>query len=202
LETLKQLGIVSLTTHHVLEAPEEWVDLYGDYLYRFALARTSDPGRSEDLVQETFLAALKSRRNFKHKSSPKTWLTAILKHKIIDYLRKTSREQTWDSEEALDRKIDQMFDDAGHWSIRPRRWDTHPSDHFEQKEFLKIIYDCLAGLPKRIAQIFMMREMEGSSTEEICQVMGISSTNCWTMLYRARNGLRRCLQLNWFDANK
>lgn len=191
-----------MTTNHILETPEEWVDLYGDYLYRFALARTSDPEHAEDLVQETFLAALKSRHNFKHQSSPKTWLTAILKHKIIDYLRKSSREQTWDSEEALDRKIDEMFDDDGHWSIRPRRWDTHPGEHFEQKEFLKMLYDCLAGLPKRIAQIFMMREMEGSSTEEICQVMGISSTNCWTMLYRARNGLRRCLQLNWFDANK
>jgi len=191
-----------LTPHHVLEAPEEWVDLYGDYLYRFALARTSDPGRSEDLVQETFLAALKSRRNFKHQSSPRTWLTAILKHKIIDHLRKFKREQTWDSEEALDRKTDEMFDGAGHWSIRPRRWDAHPGDHFEQKEFLKILYTCLAGLPKRIAEIFIMREMEGSSTEEICQVMEVTSTNCWTMLYRARNGLRRCLQLNWFDAMK
>ena len=185
---------------HLLEAPDKWVDLYGNYLYRFALARISDPERAEDLVQETFLAALKSRRNFKQRSSPKTWLTAILKHKLIDHLRKSGREQNWDSEEALDRNIDEMFDDTGHWSMRPRRWNTHPDAHFEQKEFLKILYACLAALPKRIARIFMMREMEGSSTEEICQVMGITSTNCWTMLYRARNGLRRCLQHNWFDA--
>jgi RNA polymerase sigma-70 factor (ECF subfamily) len=184
---------------HGLEDPEEWIDLYGDYLYRFALARISDPERAEDLVQETFLAALKSRPHFKQRSSPKTWLTAILKHKIIDHLRKSYREQTWESEEALDRSIDEMFDEAGPWSMRPRRWNTNPDAHFEQKEFLKVLYACLAGLPKRIARIFTMREIEGLGTEEICQVMGITSTNCWTMLYRARNGLRRCLQHNWFD---
>jgi RNA polymerase sigma-70 factor (TIGR02943 family) len=191
-----------LTTHHVLEAPEEWVDRYGDYLYRFALARTSDPDRAEDLVQETFLAALKSRGNFKQQSSPKTWLTAILKHKIIDYLRKANREQTWDSQEALDRRIDDMFNVDGRWSVQPRRWRTNPGDHIEQKEFMDMLYLCLAELPKRIARIFMMREMEGASTDEICQVMEITSTNCWTMLYRARNGLQRCLQLNWFDSVK
>jgi len=185
-----------------LEAPEEWVDRYGDYLYRFALARITDPDRAGDLVQETFLAALKSRGNFKRQSSPKTWLTAILKHKIIDYLRKSMREQTWDSEDALDRSIDEMFDANGRWSMRPHRWHSHPGDHFEQKEFLNVLYACLAGLPRRIARIFMMREMEGASTEEICDVMGVTSTNCWTMLYRARNGLRRCLQRSWFDAMK
>ena len=191
-----------MTAHHLLEAPEEWVDRYGDYLYRFALARITDPDRAGDLVQETFLAALKSRGNFKRQSSPKTWLTAILKHKIIDYLRKTMREQTWNSEDALDRSIDEMFDVNGRWRIRPHRWHTDPGDHFEQKEFLNVLYACLAGLPRRIARIFMMREMEGASTEEICDVMGVTSTNCWTMLYRARNGLRRCLQRSWFDAIK
>ena len=189
-----------MTKHHVLESPEEWVDLYGDYLYRFALMRIKDPERAEDLVQEAFLAALKSRHNFKQQSSPKTWLTAILKHKIIDHLRKSNREQTWNDVEALDRNIDELFDDLGHWSMRPRRWHTDPGDQFKQKEFMQILYDCLAGLPQRIAKIFMMRELEGSTTDEICQVMEITSTNCWTMLYRARNGLRRCLQLNWFDA--
>ena len=110
-----------MTAHHLLEAPEEWVDRYGDYLYRFALARITDPDRAGDLVQETFLAALKSRGNFKRQSAPKTWLTAILKHKIIDYLRKSMREQTWDSEDALDRSIDEMFDANGRWSMRPHR---------------------------------------------------------------------------------
>ena len=183
-----------------LAPADEWVDRYGDDLYRFALARTRDAEKAEELVQETFLAALKSRHNFKQQSSARTWMTAILKHKILDHLRKSKRVQSWDNEEALDRQIDDMFDGAGHWSVRPKRWDTHPGEHFEQKEFLDILYECLAGLPKRIARVFMMREMDGASTQDICQVMGISSTNCWTMLYRARNGLRRCLQHNWFDA--
>ena len=191
-----------MTKHRLLEPPEEWVDRYGDYLYRFALARTRNAERAEELVQETFLAALRSRRNYKQQSSPRTWMTAILKHKIVDHLRKANREQSWSDENALDREIDEMFDRAGHWAMRPRRWKTHPGDHFEQKEFLRILYECLAGLPQRIAQVFMRREMEDASTEDICQEMGITSTNCWTMLYRARTRLRRCLQHNWFDATE
>lgn len=107
-----------MATPHDLEPPEEWVDRYGDTLFRFALARIGDPARAEDLVQETFLAALKPRRNFQQRSSPRTWLTAILKHKIIDHLRKAGREQAWGSEEALDRSIEELFDAAGHWSVR------------------------------------------------------------------------------------
>ncbi len=181
-----------------LEDPSIWVDRYGDYLYRFALARIHDPVVAEDLVQETFLAALKSRRNFEKRATVKTWLTAILRHKIVDFIRKRQRERVIDNEEALDRSLEAFFNDNGHWKIHPAKWAHNPGKHYEQKEFLDILYDCLTGLPRRIARIFMLREMEGLQTEEICQQMKISATNCWTMLYRARSALRRCLELNWF----
>ncbi len=181
-----------------LEDPSVWVDLYGDYLYRFALSRINDPALAEDLVQETFLAALKSRRHFKMRSAAKTWLTAILKHKIVDTFRKRQRERIIDNEEALDRNIESFFSDEGRWKIHPPQWENNPVQHYEQKEFLDILFDCLTTLPQRIAQIFMLREMEGMKTEEICQVMEITATNCWTMLYRARTALRSCLELNWF----
>ncbi len=181
-----------------LEDPSAWVDLYGDYLYRFALARINDPTLAEDLVQETFLAALKSRRNFEMRSAAKTWLTAILKHKIVDCIRKRQRERIIDNEEALDRSLEAFFNDDGNWKIHPSRWENNPVKHYEQKEFLDILFDCLTAMPQRIARIFMLREMDGLKTDEICKVMEISATNCWTMLYRARTALRRCLDLNWF----
>jgi RNA polymerase sigma-70 factor (ECF subfamily) len=71
-----------------IENPESWVDQYGDVLYHFTLSRIKDPSIAEDLVQETFLAALHSIKDFQHRSSIKTWLTSILKHKIIDHFRK------------------------------------------------------------------------------------------------------------------
>ncbi len=181
-----------------LEDPSAWVDLYGDYLYRFALSRVNDPTLAEDLVQETFLAALKSRRNFERRAAAKTWLTAILKHKIVDCIRKRQRERIIDNEEALDRNLEAFFNEDGNWKIHPSKWENNPVKHYEQKEFIDVLFECLTGMPRRIAQIFMLREMEGLKTEEICQVMEISTTNCWTMLYRARTALRSCLELNWF----
>jgi RNA polymerase sigma-70 factor (ECF subfamily) len=181
-----------------LEDPSAWVDLYGDYLYRFALARLKDPTLAEDLVQETFLAALKSRANFQMKSSARTWFTAILKHKIIDCIRKHQRERVVDNEAALDRSLASFFEDDGNWQIHPHKWENNPVQHYQQKEFLDVLFKCLADLPRRIARIFILREMEGLKTEEICQVMKITTSNCWTMLYRARTALRRCLESNWF----
>lgn len=181
-----------------LEDPSAWVDLYGDYLYRFALSRVNDPELAEDLVQETFLAALKSRSNFKMRSATKTWFAAILKHKIVDWIRKRQRERIVDNEETLDRHAEAFFNADGNWKFHPHQWENNPVAHYEQKEFIDVLFACLSGMPQRIARIFMLREMEGLKTEEICQVMAITTTNCWTMLYRARTALRRCLESNWF----
>jgi RNA polymerase sigma-70 factor (ECF subfamily) len=179
--------------------PESWVDHYGDYLYRFALSRVKDPGVAEDLVQETFLAALRGLHNFKHRSSGHTWLIAILKHKIVDYLRKKHREQVMEDIETVSETTDGYFKYSGSWKIRPGKWDVNPSKIFEQQEFIDVLLKCLAKLPERLARAFMMREMEGLSTEEICKSLQISATNSWVMIYRARTYLRRCLEVTWFD---
>jgi RNA polymerase sigma-70 factor (ECF subfamily) len=84
-----------------LDDPASWVDLYGDLLYRFALSRVKDPSIAEELVQETLLAALKSRANFQGRSTARTWLIAILKHKIVDHIRKRVREPAFDKVESL-----------------------------------------------------------------------------------------------------
>ena len=187
-----------------IENPESWVDQYGDFLYHFTLSRIKDPSIAEDLVQETFLAALKARKNFQGRSTARTWLIAILKHKIVDHIRKQVREHTSDKVESMlntaaNDPVDSSFNDEGDWRIRPSKWAVDHMKLYEQKEFMDILYHCLGELPQRQAEAFMMREIDGLSTEEICKVLNISATNSWVMLYRARMWLRRCLENSWLS---
>ena len=129
---------MSKAAAHSIPEPEEWVDEYGDALFRFAVARIKDPSLAEELVQETFLAALRARENFKGRSSPKTWLIAILKHKIIDHFRKKKPEESREDIERFSESGDQPFNQKGAWNNRPTQWGTNPGKIFEQKEFLDV----------------------------------------------------------------
>lgn len=182
--------------------PAAWVDLYGDALYRFALARVNDVSTAEDLVQETFLAAIKGRERFKGQSTRKTWLMGILKHKIIDHLRRKYREPVAASVDVDDDALDHLFDTRGHWQVKPAVWAQNPRKIIEQKEFLDIFYRCLAQIPSRLADVFLKREIDGLSTEALCKVLDITATNSWVMLYRARMRLRRCLEAKWLSENE
>ena len=179
--------------------PENWVDEYGDVLYRYALARVRDPGLAEDLVQETFLAALKSRENFAGQSSVQTWLVTILKHKMVDHYRKTSRERNLDpeSDPVLDADDAFFFTRRGQWKNGPHRWNVDPHTAAENREFRQALRRCLERLPQRLAAVFLMREMDDMNTEEICNAFAITPTNLWVMLHRARRRLRHCLEETW-----
>ncbi|MFC1824007.1 sigma-70 family RNA polymerase sigma factor [Thermodesulfobacteriota bacterium] len=178
--------------------PDKWVDLYGDYLYRYALSRIQDPVLAEDLVQETFLAALKARDRFEGRSSEKTWFAAIMKHKIVDHFRTMHVEQGFEDIESKIGSGDEFFNKEGAWQLKPSLWNANPGKLSEQKEFWKILHVCLSELPERSAHAFILREMEGLSTEEICKALEISATNCWVILHRARLSLRHCLDIKWF----
>jgi RNA polymerase sigma-70 factor, ECF subfamily len=174
----------------------DWLIEHGDYLYRFALARLRDPHQAEDVVQETLMAAIKSP-DFAGQSSPRTWLTGILKHKIIDAMRKSVREVAATnlmSDE--DANMDEFFDETGHWEDKPMAWDM-PQEALEQKQFLTVLQHCMDKLPAKLATLFMMRDVHETDNEEICKELNITSTNAWVMLYRARMGMRKCLEINW-----
>jgi len=174
----------------------EWLNAHGDYLYRFALARLRDAHLAEDAVQETFLAAIKNP-NFAAQSSPRTWLTGILKHKIIDTMRKGQREiAVTDLTDDEDADMDEFFNASGHWAEKPIAWNM-PSDALEQKQFLGILQNCMDKLPKKLAALFLMRDVHETDNEEICKELQITATNAWVMLYRARMSLRKCLEINW-----
>jgi RNA polymerase sigma-70 factor (ECF subfamily) len=185
-------------SNNAIETPEKWVDLYGNYLYRYALYRVYEATVAEDLVQETFLAALRSFKNFQSRSSIKTWLTGILKHKIIDHFRKKAKKQPIDDIEPNINKLDDLFDQNGHWKIEPAKWNADPQKLYDQKEFIKLLHKCLSELPGRQASAFILREIVGENTQEICKILDISTTNSWVLLHRARMYLRGCLEINWF----
>ncbi|MDP2821880.1 MAG: sigma-70 family RNA polymerase sigma factor [Sulfuritalea sp.] len=172
-------------------------------LLRFARLQLRDAGAAEDAVQETLLAALTGSHRFENRSSYKTWLLSILRNKIIDIVRSQSREITAsslaDDEAGDDLLTETLFDRRGHWqeAARPGRW-ADPEASFEQQQFWRVFEACLDHLPEKTARVFMMRELLGFETEEICKEAGISSSNCWVVLHRARTGLRACLETSWF----
>ena len=181
-----------------------WVETHGDYLYAFALSRVRDEFLAEDLVQDTLLAAMQSHNAFEAKSSEKTWLCGILKHKIIDHFRRASRETELDAQEADMSSYDYLFREEGvwkgHWTAesRPIVWDENPEKCLEHSEFRAHLSHCLGELPERVANCFTLREMEGFDSAEICTILGISPNNFWVMMHRARLHLRRCIDFNWF----
>lgn len=189
-------------TESVLADPEVWVERHGDYLYRYAMFRLRDATLAEDVVQETLLAALQAYGSFKGRGSERTWLTGILKHKMIDYFRRISREASVEESEAQF-EHSEFFRDGewrDHWKVEyaPTEWHANPEELLEQGEFWEVFSQCLAPLPARISSAFTLREVDGLTSEEICEVLNVTVNNLWVMLHRARMHLRRCLEVNWF----
>lgn len=176
------------------------MDDHGDFLFRYAISRVRNEAAAEDVVQETFLAALKSRANFTGQSSERTWLVGILKHKIIDYFRKASREHAETDLETGADAAESFFDLKGMWKMEhaPSEWSRDPDAAFEQKELAKTLEDCMGKLPARLSRAFTMVEKDELNGEEACKVLNITATNLYVMLYRARLLIRKCLEMNWF----
>ena len=176
-------------------------EAYRAYLMRYALMQLRDAAAAEDAVQETLLAALEARSGYSGKSSLRTWLTGILKHKIIDHLRRQSRQQPLvvdgESERSEAEMADAYFVADGHWRDAPAQW-ADPDRAFETREFWAMFELCTSMMPARMAKAFAMREVHELSTEEICKELGITATNCWVLLHRARLSLRACLEAKWF----
>jgi RNA polymerase sigma-70 factor (ECF subfamily) len=163
------------------------------YLLRYASLQLRDAQAAEDAVQETLLAALAGEQGFGQRASLRTWLTGILKHKIIDTIRRVSREAPAAGED----EFDALFDERGHWIEMPAAW-SDPGASLEQKGFFAALEECLKRLPEKTSRAFMMREHMGLETGEVCKELGITPTHCWVLLHRARMSLRECLTKEWF----
>lgn len=178
---------------------EQWLEMFGDRLYAYALRRVRHSHLAEDLVQETLLAALKSSSKFENRSAASTWLTGILKNKIADHFRKrhaqsganTGAEESIPEEQAL-------FDKRGRWRSRGTEWRGDPQRIAESQEFQSVLQSCLGKLPTTTTQVFVSRVVDGVETPELCKQLEITPGYAWTLLHRARLGLRECLTRNWF----
>jgi RNA polymerase sigma-70 factor (ECF subfamily) len=170
------------------------------YLMRVARLQLRDTALAEDVVQDTLTAALTAQAGFTGKSSVKTWLTGILKHKIVDAIRRKQREPI--SASALDEEADLedfegLFKENGAWQAPPADWGD-PEQSLSRQQFFDIMQFCLEKLPPATARVFMMREVMELESDEICKELTITANNLWVILYRARMSLRECLELNWF----
>lgn len=175
--------------------PKTWVDAYGDRLFRYVLPRVRDEAAAEDLVQETFLSALKSRANFKGDSSELTWMTGILRNKIFEHYRRQSKEAPLGSDDDEFRE-DGLFD-GRHWlpAEAPREW---PQAKAESAELGAVLRRCLDALTAPVARAFILREMEGLDAKAAAEALGVPPGHLAVLLYRARMRLRRCLEKNHF----
>ena len=174
------------------QSPEQWVDRYSDALFRFAIVKVNDDVLAEELVQETFLAAIAGRGKFRSESTVSTWLFAILKRKIADHFRRRRRDVGQSEEQSPNHTVVRRNDTA-------RQWSDDPAAIHEYKEFWKTFDECVEKLPNKLSEVFILREVNQQTPKEICELLGVGATNLSMRLHRCRLALRDCLNRNWFD---
>jgi len=183
-------------TKHKLQ-PDTWVDQYADYLFNYAVSRVSDTEIAKDLVQETFFAGLNSAKNYKGDAAERTWLVSILKRKVIDHYRKINSKKG-KAEVRINYSSDS--DAEGDW-LEQQVADPYSKDGdnvLENEELGDALQDCISKLPQKQALVFSMKTIQGMSTEDVCNELGINPSNLWVMIHRARTALMGCLNENWF----
>src|SRR5215831_5324875 len=178
--------------------PLQWVQNYADYLYSFALARLDNEELARDLVQETFLSALESLDQFKGHSSERTWLTAIVKYKVIEVYRKRNSGLKTIGEEQ-EPGMEFFEPDNGHWKedFEPQPLGLEYSDPIATKELITVLKICMQKLPALWRSIFSMKHMDEMSTKVICKELKVTPSNFWVIMHRAKVNLRACIQKEW-----
>jgi RNA polymerase sigma-70 factor (TIGR02943 family) len=179
--------------------PHNWVDLHAEYLYAYAITRVVDEEQARDLIQETFLAALERVTQFEGRSTERTWLTAILKNKIIDIYRKQSRAGATTSIGPPVEETEFFDPDLNNWKREhwPEPFGAEEHDPLHNKELNRILQLCMKKLPPLWLAVFTMKHMDDESKEVICSELKVSDANFWVIIHRAKVNLRSCLQKNW-----
>jgi RNA polymerase sigma-70 factor (ECF subfamily) len=192
-----------MSTEKEILKPAYWVKNYADYLYSLALIKVSNKETAEDLVQETFLSAFKSKDSFKNGSSEKTWLTAILKNKIIDHYRKKDVLKDVTSYiSGTEKGFNEHFfnENDGHWLVEssPLAWKEFADAKVISNEFNRIMQYCIQKMPSKLVPVFVAKFLDDAESEFICKEFNITSSNYWVIIHRAKVLIRSCLEKNWF----
>ncbi|HEY5911383.1 MAG TPA: sigma-70 family RNA polymerase sigma factor [Verrucomicrobiae bacterium] len=183
-------AIANTVTNEAPDTANDWLAAHGDYLFNLAVGQVRDPVVAEDLVQETFLAALRARDRFAGRSSDRTWLVGILRHKIYDHLRRLCRERPVYADSQTARSGHEAWDDSVLWAHEVAGECLEPSRRMELAELREALEMALGRLPSRIAQVFQLYEIEERPNREVCEQLKISASNLWVTLHRARKQLR------------
>lgn len=187
--------------------PNKWVSNYGDYLFSIALMKTGNTEIAEDLVQDTFLSAIKGADSFKGESSEKTWLVKILQNKIIDHYRKKDiLKDTSDYLVSTQENFDAHFfvpdpHSEAYWKkdAVPGHWKSDADSGINQTEFHRVLDFCIQKLPSKLLPVFVSKYIDEEDSDKICKEYGISSSNYWVIIHRAKLLMRSCLEKNWFS---
>ncbi len=198
------LSDIESTINHTLS--EQTLNQQRPVLFRYALLQLRDNDLADDIVQETLLAAWQSSASFDEKSGLRTWLIGILKHKLVDHWRRNAREIVVTGADRIDTTDnetdeDDFFMSNGHWNGGPTTWGD-PETALQQQEFWLIYETCQNKLPAQMAKVFMLRELVGLEAGEVCEETGLSESNYWVTMHRARLRLRECLEIHWFNTTK
>lgn len=178
------------------ESVENLVKVHTEELYRWAFYKTSSQVVAEDLVQDTFLVAAEKFSTFQGKSTAKTWLFSILNNKIVDYYRKKAKIET----NIDNNSLSAFFDSDGSWNKNsmPSSWDTSEEHLLDNHDFKLVLKQCLDALPEKWNLCVKLKYLSGKAGEEICQEVGITSSNFWQIIHRSKLQLRECIENNWF----
>lgn len=191
------------TTGDLASPAHQWLDEHGDALFRYARLRVRDRELAEDLVQETFLAAIQSMDRFRQQASRQTWLIAILRRKIVDHHRRRATREAGHAEPVVSPEAvrGRYFDEEGFWKAAVSPWKSADAA-IEHQEFWSVFNTCLGDLPPSFARAFLLRTIEGLESSEVCEQLGVNAGNLRVRLHRARLLLRECLETRWFHSSR
>lgn len=177
---------------------EEWIERYGDTLFRMAMAKVRDGSLAEDLVQETFLAGIRSLAAFKGESPFEGWLRTILSNKIIDHYRNLARDRKLAvTSEQLQGESPSGMSILGFWNVFVSNWGATPEKTLSDVQFRGVVKECIDKLPSVQRTVFLLKFIKEATPDEICKEAGISPSNSWVIVHRARLALRSCIEKNW-----
>lgn len=177
----------------------EWVKIYTNDMYAYTESKIPDKESAEDIVQNTFLAALEAYPKFERKSNPKTWLFAILKNKIADFLRQKYK----DAEAKISADpLDICFDKYGAWRDchKPKDWHIE-EELLDNAQFNLALENCFRSLPAKWSSAVQLKYFYEHNSKEICDKLDITLSNLWQMIHRAKVMLRFCIETNWLKSN-
>ncbi|MBN9297229.1 MAG: sigma-70 family RNA polymerase sigma factor [Filimonas sp.] len=191
-----------MTDDKAMLDPSQWIARYGDYLLSLAMLKVNNRETAEDLVQDTFTAAIKAKDSFRYNSSERTWLISILKNKIIDYYRKKDvlRNVSGYLADTNDFNTHFFDDKNGHWlaAEAPLAWSEQADTMLNREEFDRIVQYCISKMPSKLIPVFIAKFIDNEDAETICKELNVSSSNYWVIIHRAKVLMRKCLEKNWF----